>query len=1659
MKTISNLIEELKYTRRGRISLRKYFKRFRSCRSLQAQESPSEKSLEISKLMLELVFLYNDSVPIKPYLFRKYLTSELIDRLTDSDEDNRLIIRASCTEAANVLLSLDPQCKVDFFQLTNRTVCGSKPWFDGVKDFTASLAGCVPNNLKQYLARLDKSLGTWPSTLIGVIKAVTPGLVSAFTSGSNLFFFVSNLQLMFGSAEVWVKAIGLSSLLSFFGVIPPERMGVVALITSLIHFTTKRSTNGYIYLYPQEESYETDPEVVAQWTSLLIGGISATCGFKSEKTWDKGIANFASTLSRTTNAWHTLLTKSCKFVLDYVIYVFGLNNPGELAHKELQFLGIDAKQWLTDVLDVCDPSLHDRVLESKETRSKVSRLYEQGKTVMKTLGVKGGVHPKAGAVLSIWRKLCDLYEETGEVPDSIKANQTPICIWLYGAPGVGKSEAAKTLAVKLAQLLGISYPGDPFFVRQNRKYWDGYHGQPILIFDDALQNKDPNAMSVFLEDWYGVMTPAPFSPEFSKISEKQKYVVPEIVIVTSNEEFPVIQGISNVAAFQRRRDFVIDVQFSESLVKNGIIGPEDLRLAPEILSNFHHLEFRQFASNTDRVGNEIVKPKLGQAMILTELIGHMIPKIEHLRKIRTQSAKNQAKLTDALDPLLIAEARENLLASISKGDSFSSVTAELVKLVAQGGRELKPIAFEFITKPLIPIPACEYDCDNLKRIDYLDNLPDETILSICGFCRKIAVTSTTYAGVTSFLKKPTGVLCMEVSEELKTLNPSVNSYVDKANRRLIRDPFSESFMLAQCGTVSRKEDISELLEVFDNKDESFWGNMALPYKVGIFVVAGFLSLLGVVSCFNKFKDFLSGEPSGTKGLISPIAQMASSGRVPKPSLARGKNYTVLGAQESIDDIIPKVTRNFVKLSVWYMNGKKAFSWACGIGERYIVSPYHIFAHSEGSIDKVDLTLRGNSCDGGSVSLSMDDIKLQRIHNTDLCLVELLSKRIPCFRKIVQKLVPKNRIGSISSEAVIVDVTGMTEATNPALHHVKVSPVDRMATYRSDSLDYSHALLGYTYPVERRGMCGSLLIDKRSGFIIGMHVAGSCGTGYSMLLTNEYFANLDFELTSVDEGLKAGKTVIPKGEFVPIGLVPQSQEASLPLTSGITKAISFGVLAPPAREPVSMFTPGEAVPGFDKLTKALEKGGSPTLSWPLADVKAVQEFLKNEIISTCSPQTTEVGVRSLEEALVGVQSVPFMEPLKRNTSVGWPLATLGFGTTKERFIGYDETCDGLKVNSVRKELVKVYDVCHSQRKQGIIPFSVYHNFLKDERLKPGKNPRLINGCPLEQVIDARRYILDFASATQSNGFNLGIAIGINVHGPDWSRLTNKLLSMGDRVCCGDYSGFGPGLDPDLVLRCGDIVNDWYRAYSNPTKEDELVRRTLFENLAFSYEISKDTVYQTLCGSPSGNAFTALINSLVNLMYVMLSWKQIMRGTVLEDLRYFREYVAIFVYGDDLIMSVSPFVLNRFNNQSLQDCLSERRIAYTDADKSGVIREHCGLEDATFLKCHFVPHPTRGAGFYLAALEKNMIEDIPNWIRKSSPDFEEASLANSISACELAYAWGFDYFRTIVDQLQRFWTSRGRTMAVCTWDYYDRLYFGELMGIALPQYLDPLQYGWA
>lgn len=1640
------MIEEHKVTRRGRLALKKFFSKFgRIC--LEPQEI---RDMDYDGMLLELVYAYKEkrSPNLRPS-FGEFFSPDLVSRLIDTSEP--IMIGPNIMEAVNTILAVYPNPIVDFYAHTNP--CGGKdPWYKKIPQWASSISGTIPESFKQYISNIDRKLWHMPSTISSLCSKILPGLVRSVFDCSNLYFVATNLQMVCSATDVWVKSIAVVSLMSYFGFIDKSKMGVALIVNELIFMATKQARKGYIYLQAQDDMTEEDNEKVAQWAAVLIGGIAATCGLSASRTWSEGIGKFATNFSRTSNAWHTLLTKSCTFVLDYILWIIGKENPGCMAMRALQDLGISGEEWLTKTLKIIDPSIRDKVMLDPYKRREVAELYQQGSVIMQTLGAKKGTHPKAGAVITVWRKLNDLFSETGEVPESVRANQTPICIWLYGMPGVGKSEVAKVLAVKMATTLGISHTGDPFFVRRCRKYWDGYNGQPIIIFDDALQVKDPNSMTLFLEDWYGVMTPAPFSPEFSQITEKKKFVTPEIVILTSNEKFPVIPGITSNASFHRRRDFLIDVSLNKSLVDEGIMGPEDLRMDPEMLKVFGHLTFRQFLKSTNLTGpdqNIIKDPGLGPAMTLNQLLAAMQAPVTHLRKIRHQSAEVQVQQSDALNPLTIQKAREELLASLAPDKIIPELVGTFSQALTAQGEDSD--VYIDRKRATFMISKCQYECEKLERKS-INKLEEGMVaLRVCEYCFKVVemVPRTSRVGFQSPMI-PGYVMTMGDEVHTNIMVDSLETFYRPQNQIGLMPPLPD-----RPKTEQRVENF-DCGDIFQNQ-ESWWSGLGVGMKVGVFLAAASLTLLTAYGSIVAIKNILAPETVNNKGagIIAPIPQVASSGSVPAVRTARGVVRTV--PQESCDDFIPRLKKSLVHLTFHFLDGTSSRIWALGLAERALVCPYHVTQH--GDVVSVDFQLQTKLGPGPLINLANDNLNFIRIHDTDLCIVEVKTKRIPCFPNIVKRLVGKDRIGNVSRSGVLYDVSTINTTGGGQIHRLPIVPVEHSVHYPSINGGMASTLYGYKYGLEGKGKCGSILLDQRSGHIIGMHVAGAAGTGYAAILTSEFFQNMTFEISPEETNLVDGDNIEADGDFIPMGLVPQEQAASLPLSSNIQKSTCFGVIAEPSRVPCNMFTKGEKKPGIDKLRKALAKGGNPTIPWDRKDVEEVVAFFGNEIIATCKPTMTSVEIRTIEEAIVGVEGVPFMEPLKRNTSVGWPLSTLGLGSRKYHFIKYNETSLGLQVSSMRKELVELYNINHEKRLHGTIPFSVYHNFLKDERLPAGKNPRLINGCPMEQTIELRRYMLDFCSAVQTSAQPLGIAIGINVHGYDWSNLANRLLSVGNDVICGDYSGFGPSLDPDLVVACGDIIETWYELNGTPREEDRIVRRTLMENLAFSYEISKDTVYQTLCGSPSGNTYTALFNSMVNIMYVMLAWKEVFRGTTLASLTKFRELTSLSVYGDDLIQSISPFITELWNNDVLHQVFAKHGIKYTDADKGGELRKLCKLKDATFLKCHFIPHPTRGSSFYLAGLDKSMIEDVPNWIRKGHESAEDASIANSVTACELAYAWGHDYFDDIVQRLRKFWSERGKVIQIPTWTYLDQLYFGELMGIALPKGMDPLNYAWA
>lgn len=75
-------------------------------------------------------------------------------------------------------------------------------------------------------------------------------------------------------------------------------------------------------------------------------------------------------------------------------------------------------------------------------------------------------------------RLLENYEAAGSRPRSLQAQ--PSCVLFLGPPGTGKSTLAARMADAGASLIG----GPGVFRKHPGKWWDGYRGERVVLFDD-----------------------------------------------------------------------------------------------------------------------------------------------------------------------------------------------------------------------------------------------------------------------------------------------------------------------------------------------------------------------------------------------------------------------------------------------------------------------------------------------------------------------------------------------------------------------------------------------------------------------------------------------------------------------------------------------------------------------------------------------------------------------------------------------------------------------------------------------------------------------------------------------------------------------------------------------------------------------------------------------------------------------------------------------------------------------------------------------------------------------------------------------------------------------------------------------------------------------
>lgn len=171
----------------------------------------------------------------------------------------------------------------------------------------------------------------------------------------------------------------------------------------------------------------------------------------------------------------------------------------------------------------------------------------------------------------------------------------PFVLWLHGGAGVGKTTLNEKLTIDIAKAMGITTPGDPFYVRNpNDDYWNGYNGQPIVLIDDANAVIDPTILGRALSEFQALKSSAKMRLVMARLEEKNTEMTSQIVGVCSNLRDWKSEMIAHKEAFLRRRDVLVEVKFSPAarawFNQNG--GKEQASsLPPHLLEKNAHLTF------------------------------------------------------------------------------------------------------------------------------------------------------------------------------------------------------------------------------------------------------------------------------------------------------------------------------------------------------------------------------------------------------------------------------------------------------------------------------------------------------------------------------------------------------------------------------------------------------------------------------------------------------------------------------------------------------------------------------------------------------------------------------------------------------------------------------------------------------------------------------------------------------------------------------------------------------------------------------------------------------------------------------------------------------------------------------------------------------------
>ncbi len=496
-----------------------------------------------------------------------------------------------------------------------------------------------------------------------------------------------------------------------------------------------------------------------------------------------------------------------------------------------------------------------------------------------------------------------------------------------------------------------------------------------------------------------------------------------------------------------------------------------------------------------------------------------------------------------------------------------------------------------------------------------------------------------------------------------------------------------------------------------------------------------------------------------------------------------------------------------------------------------------------------------------------------------------------------------------------------------------------------------------------GDCGAILTLEKPRLgcvrIFGIHVTGDKITGYgnSQAIFRDELMEAIGKFKDpfvVDQTLNTTRpqlmTQIADGQFSPIEIL----ETPVPmnLQSTIVKSPLYGCLFPAQEKPAplkkEMFQGVLTDPHDHNLKKFCK-------AKVLIEENIIHDVCDQILIDLEKLSDIHVERRPLtiEEAVLGEDHFE-LGSIPRDTSVGYPevLSPRPGLPKRTRFFGKEEDYDLVETEfpRLRLQVEEYVDNCKKKIRQPDI-FAIDN--LKDETISIKKvdekfKSRVFNAFSvLKQLID-KMYFGAFSAWLRKNRINNMNAVGTNPYSKEWDTMAHKLMQFGNKdtenINDVDYACFDGSQNARILWNlCVRIICQWF----NLGEEYNTILKMLFLDVADSYHIRGNRVYQWNGAMTSGAFLTIILNFLYNLFAFYYAWYKL-HNFDRNCLREFKHHVFPQIVGDDNTFCTSQIYIDKFTLQYIVDAIKDIGLTATSAAKDGNIGPYKRIDQVTFLK---------------------------------------------------------------------------------------------------------------